>query len=96
MRPPFARRFLPWSIASLVIAASHGCRRRGEFVEDEQRIVVLGDASGGFLVFQLVTFNEGGRGLGPRLGHPDLLEGALGFPLLTLRKLVEEVGGLVS
>lgn len=77
MRPPFARRFLPWSIASLVIAASHGCRRRGEFVEGEQRVVVLGEASGGFLVFQLVTFNEGvegGRGLGPRLGHPDLLE----------------------
>jgi hypothetical protein len=51
MRPPFARRSLPWSIASLVIAASHGCRRRGEFVEDEQRMWSLARQAAAFSYF---------------------------------------------
>ena len=66
-------------------------------IERAQRVAALAEASGLF-VFQLSTFNDGveaGHGLGPCLGHPDLLACALGFPLLALRKLVEDVGGLV-
>src|SRR5207302_9186029 len=53
-----------------------------EVVERQQRIAVLGQAIGSSLVFDLVGFDKGFQGrngilLG--LGHPDLLQRALGL-----------------
>ena len=53
-----------------------------EVVERQQRIAVLGQAIGSSLVFELVGFDKGFQGrngilLG--LGHPDLLQCALGL-----------------
>ena len=43
-----------------------------EIVEGEQRVTILAEAAGDFLLFHPATFNDGvesGHGLGPRLGH---------------------------
>src|SRR6516162_5726865 len=71
----------------------------GEVVESQQRVAVLAEAVGCLFVFRRVALDEGverqfGDGLG--LGHPNLLQRALGFRLLALRQLGEHVGGLGS
>src|SRR5207245_117321 len=53
-----------------------------EVVERQQRIAVLGQAIGSSLVFDLVGFDkgfQGGNGILLGLGHPDLLQRALGL-----------------
>src|ERR1700687_880509 len=69
-----------------------------EVVEGKQRFAILGQALGRLVVFDAPGLNEGVERherilLG--LGHPDLLERPLGLRLQTLRKLVEDIGGLV-
>src|SRR5260370_39428841 len=54
----------------------------GEVVERQQRIAVLGQAIGSSLVFDLVGFDKGLEclnGILLGLGHPDLLQRALGL-----------------
>ena len=68
-------------------------------IKGKQCVAVLGEAVGGFLVFQPVAFNEGVEGfhgLGPRLGHPDLLQCTLGFGLLALRQLAQDIRRFVN
>ena len=70
----------------------------GEIVEGEQHVAVLGQAFDRLVVLRAVDFREcieGGLGVRPGLGHPDVLERPLGFALQTLRQPVEDVGGLV-
>src|SRR5215471_11792861 len=60
----------------------------GEIVEGEQRVAIFLQTGGGLRVFRRVALDEGverGEGLGLRLGHPDLLQFALGLWLLALR-----------
>jgi hypothetical protein len=69
-----------------------------EVVEGEERIAILDEAFGRFLVFDAPSLDEGiERPKRILLGfrHPDLLQRALGFRLLALRQLVQHVGGLV-
>jgi hypothetical protein len=70
----------------------------GEVVEGEQHVAILGQALDRLVVFRAVDFCErieGGLGVLPGLGHPDVLKHSLGFALQTLRQPVEDVGGLV-
>jgi len=64
----------------------------GEVIEGQQRIAILGQAFGGFLVLDLVTLDEcieRSLSVSLRLGHPDLLQRAFGLGLLALRQLGE-------
>ena len=70
----------------------------GEVVESQQCVAILGQTLDRLVVFDAPAFDEGVEGherilLG--LGHPDLLESPLGFRLLALRQLIEDIGGLV-
>src|SRR5262245_31536034 len=70
----------------------------GKIVEGEQRVAIFLQTGGGLLVFRRVALDEGverGKGLRLRLGHPDLLQVALGLRLLALRQLGEHVRRLV-
>ncbi len=70
----------------------------GEVVEGEQHVAILGQALDRLVVFRAVGFRErieGGLGVLPGLGHPDVLKRSLGFALQTLRQSVEDVGCLV-
>src|SRR5215468_10377477 len=70
----------------------------GEVVERQQRIAVLGQAINRSLVFDLVGFDKGvecRKGILLGLGHPDLLQCALGLAVQALWHLVQDVGGLV-
>ena len=69
-----------------------------EVVESEQRVAILDQAFDRLVVFDAPGFDEGVERrerilLG--LGHPDLLQRPLGFRVLALRQLVQDVGGLV-
>jgi hypothetical protein len=71
---------------------------RREVVERQQRIAVLGQAIGSSLVFDLVGFDKGFQcrnGILLGLGHPDLLQRALGLGVQALRHLVQDIGGFV-
>lgn len=71
----------------------------GEVVERQQRLTVLGQALGGLVVFEAVGLDkgvEGGLGLGPGLGHPDVVQRALGLGLRALGQFVEEVRGFMD
>jgi len=64
-----------------------------EVVEGKQRLAILGEAGGGLFILQAVGAEksvEGDLGVLPRLGHPDFLQGALGFRLLALRQFIED------
>src|SRR5947207_1268672 len=70
----------------------------GEVVEGEQHVAVLGQAFDRLVVLRVVDFCEcieGGLGVRPGLGHPNVLERWFGFALQTLRQPVEDVGSLV-
>ena len=59
---------------------------------------MLGQAIDGLLVLDLVGLSKGferDHGILPGLGHPDLLERALGLGVKALRQLVQDVRGLV-
>src|SRR5215470_10480235 len=88
-------------------AVAHGCERAfdrvrgsqvlpvlgGEVVESQQRIAILGQAFGGFLVLDLVALDESiecSLSVSLRLGDPDLLQRAFGLGLLALRQLAEQ------
>src|SRR6516162_2493201 len=69
-----------------------------EVVKDQQRLAILNETFDRLLVFDAPGLDEGIEGceripLG--LGHPDLLQRALGLRLLTLRQLVQHIRGLV-
>src|SRR4029077_17176607 len=67
-------------------------------VEGEQHVAILDQTFDRLVVLRAVDFREsieGGLGVLPGLGHPDVLERPLGFALQTLRQPVEDVGGLV-
>ena len=69
-----------------------------EVVEGEQRVAILDQALDRLVVFDAPGFDEGierGERILLGLGHPDLLQRPLGFRLLALRQLVQDVGGLV-
>jgi hypothetical protein len=71
----------------------------GEVVEREQRLTILGQAFDGLVVFDAPGFDEGverGERIFLGLGHPDFLERPLGFRVLALRQLVQDIGGLVD
>src|SRR5207253_8693550 len=101
-RHPFDR-MVRWRTVAKVLSMGLVVRRcfpvlGGEFVERQQRISILAQAVGGFLVFGRVALDEGverqfGGGLG--FGHPDFLQRAFGLRLLALWQLGEHVGGLV-
>jgi hypothetical protein len=70
----------------------------GKVVKGEQRVAIFLQTGGGLLVFLRVALDEGverGTGIRFRLGHPDLLQFALGLRLLALRQFDEYVCGLV-
>src|ERR1700736_381792 len=85
-RQPFDRMVRCRTVAKVL---SNGVRRSQvlpvlgrEVVERQQRIAVLGQAIGSSLVFDLVGFDkgfQGGNGILLGLGHPDLLQHALGL-----------------
>src|SRR6059036_1115390 len=69
-----------------------------EVVEGQQRIAILAQALDRLVVFDAPGLDEGVERherilLG--LGHPDLLQRSLGFRLLALRQLVQDIGSLV-
>src|SRR5258708_22150564 len=69
-----------------------------EVVEGEQRVAILDQALDRLVVFDGPSSDEGVERrerilLG--LSHPDLLQRPLGLRLLTLRQLVEDIGGIV-
>ena len=70
----------------------------GEVVEGEQRVAILDQALDRLVVFDAPGFDEGverGERILLGLGHPNLLQRPLGFRLLALGQLVQDVGGLV-
>ena len=70
-----------------------------EVVESLQSIAVLDQAFDRLGVLGAVGLEEevkGVLGIHSGLGHPDVLEVALGFALYALGQLVEHVGGLVD
>ena len=70
-----------------------------EVVEAQQAFTVLDQTLCGLVVFCAVGCDEeveGGFGVGPSLGHPDVVQMALGFGLQGFGHLVEHVGGLVD
>src|SRR5580704_5882 len=71
----------------------------GEIVERQQRVAILGQAIGRFVVFDPVGFDKGFQcrnGILLGLGHPDLLHRALGLGVQALWQLVQDVRGLVD
>ena len=69
-----------------------------EVVEGEQSIAIFDQAFDRLLVFDGVDFDECvecDESILLGLGHPDLLQCALGLCLLALRQLVQNIGGLV-
>src|ERR1700726_2578383 len=69
-----------------------------EVVEGKQRVAILDQALDSPVVFDAPGFDEGverGECILLGLGHPDLLERALGLRLLALGQLVQDIGGLV-
>ena len=55
-----------------------------EIIECQELAAILPQALGGFLIFDLVLFNEeieSGLGIDAGLGEPDILEIVLGFAL---------------
>jgi hypothetical protein len=67
-----------------------------EVVEGQQRLTILDQAFDGLVVFDAPGFDEGiarGERLFLGLGHPDFLERPLGFRVLALRQLVQDIGG---
>src|SRR5262249_24132300 len=71
----------------------------GEVVESQQRVAILDQAFDRLVVFDGPGFDEGverRKRILLGLGHPDLLERSLGFRVLALRQLVQDVGGLVA
>ena len=70
-----------------------------EVVEGEQRLTILDQAFDGLVVFDAPGFDEGverGERIFLGFGHPDFLERPLGFRVLALRQLIQDVGGLVD
>ena len=70
----------------------------GEVVEREQRLTVLHQARDRLVVLDPVGLRKGVEGdqrLRFGLGHPDVLQRALGLPLQALGQLVQDVDGLV-
>lgn len=69
-----------------------------EVVEREERLAVLGQAGGRLIVLDGVALDESverGLGVGPGVGHPDVLQGPLPSRLLAPGQFVEHVRGLV-
>src|SRR5665213_1852157 len=67
-------------------------------IKRKQRIAILDQALDRLVVFYAPGFDEGvecHEGILLGLGHPDLLERTLGFRLLALRQLVQDIGSLV-
>src|SRR2546430_2366493 len=84
------------------------CSRRGstqmlpvlcwEVVEGEQSFAIFGQAFDRLLIFDGVDFDERvecDESILLGIGHPDLLQCALGPRVLALRQLVQNIGGLV-
>ena len=66
----------------------------GKVIESQQHIAILVETFGCLFVFQLVALDksiERNLGVGPRFGHPNLLQGAFGLRLLALRQLGEHI-----
>src|ERR1700682_365472 len=69
-----------------------------EVVEGQQRVAIFDQALDRLVVFDAPGLDEDVERcerivLG--LGHPDLLKRSLGFRVLSLRQLVQDIGGLV-
>src|SRR5271167_2178195 len=67
--------------------------------ESQQRVAILDQAFDRLIVFDGPGFDEGverRKRILLGLGHPDLLERPLGFRMLALRQLVQDVGGLMD
>src|SRR5689334_24714455 len=71
---------------------------RREVVKRQQRLAVLRQATHRLVVLDGVGLDKGiesGVGVVLRLGHPDVLQRALGLRLLALRQPIEHIGHLV-
>jgi hypothetical protein len=91
-------RTVRWRTVANELSMTFVVRRCGKVVEGEQRVAILDQAFDRLVVFDALGFREGVECyervlLG--LGHPDLLQCTLGFRLLALRQLVQDIGGLV-